>query len=177
MGIIITIPTFVDADNPTPAETAANAVYMARAQTARDMLSPDIAVRFTAAQIPDAIIFESGSLRVDEATVMAHAGRSVAQVQALADDSEELASLVYAVLVLRAKRYLPQCAQMIREGLLGDSKQFQEIDWELREKRLDADYKSAVKLVNPSATFEATESGSLGSPRVESTKSRLGENW
>ena len=176
MGIIITIPTFADPDTPTADETAADTLYKARAQTARDYLSPDIAVRFTAAEIPDAIIFEAGSLRVDEATVMAHANISVAEIQALSADSEDLASLVYAVELRRVIRFIPQAAQMVREGLLGETKQHQEIDWELREARLEGDYRDAVKLVNPDATFEDDDIGSVVA-KAKISNSRITGYW
>ena len=171
MGTIIPKPTFVDADNPTPDETAADNLYKARAQVVRNTLSPDLVVRFTAKQIPNDIIFEEGSLRVDEAKVMSAADMTVAEVQALTAGSAELESLVYAVELRRVIRFIPQAAQMIRDGLLGNTQQFQEIDWTERVKRLETDYQDAVKIVNPSATFTVT--GSLGTPIVDSTKSRL----
>lgn len=171
MGVIIPIPTFVDPDNPTADETAADNLYKARAQVVRNTLSPDLAVRFTPEQIPDDIIFEEGSLRVDEAKVMNDADMTTAEIQALAAGSAELESLVYAVELRRAIRFIPQAAQMIRDGLLGNSQQFQEIDWIEREKRMENDYQDAIKLVNPSATFTVT--GNLGTPVVDATKSRL----
>lgn len=173
MGIIISLPTFVDPDNPTPQETAAQTVYQARMQTGRDILSPDITVRFTAEQIPDAVFSEAGALLIIETQVMAHAGLTVAEVEALSDDSNELLMLVHAVLIRRAIGLLPQAAQILREGLLQETTQYQEIDWEARKTQLQSDYQDAIKVVNPDAVFEEDDS-SLGLPTVLITNSRLG---
>ena len=171
MGVIIPIPTFQDPDNPTTDEAAANTVYQARMQTGRDIVSPDITVRFTDARIPDAVFSEAGALLIIEQHVMRDANKTTAEVQALSADSDDLLMLVHATLIRRAIGLLPQAAQMLREGLLGDTRQFQEIDWELREKQMENDYQSAVKIVNPSAE----DTGGLGSPTVLVTDSRLTE--
>jgi len=171
MGTIIPIPTFVDPANPTPDETAADTLYKARMQTGRDNLSPDIRVRFTTTTIPDTIMSEAGALLICERQVMKDANRTATQIAAFAEDSDEKIALVHATLIRRAIQLLPQAAQMTREGLLGDTRQFQEIDWQQREKEMEGQYQAAVKVVNPSATFDDTDDGSLGSPTVLATKS------
>lgn len=170
MGNIIKIPTFTDPDNPTPDETAADTLYKARMQTGRDILSPAIDVRFTATQIPDALFSEAGALLVIETKVMDDADLTVAEVQALAADSNDLLMLVHATLIRRAIGLLPQAAQMLREGILGDSRQFQEIDWELREEKMIGDYQDAIKVVNEDAVFE---DAGFGLPTVLTTKTMI----
>lgn len=171
MGVIITIPApYADADNPTADEQAAHALYETRGQVVRDRFSPDLTIRFTAERIPNSIVFEAGALLICEQQVMADSGYDTAQIQALAADSTERIALVSATQNRRAIQLLPQAAQMIREGLLGDSRQFQEIDWEKREARLEAEYQDAIKVVNPDAVFDARDA--LDDFAVVTTKSR-----
>ena len=79
MGVIIPQPTFVDPNNPTGDETAADNLYKARAQVVLNIVSPDLAARLTLEQIPASIVFEEGSLRVDEAQVMKDADMTTAE--------------------------------------------------------------------------------------------------
>ena len=162
MGIIISTPPDVSNDDTT---------YLARAQVVLNTLSPDLTVRFTLEQIPASIVFEEGSLRVDEAQVMKDAGMTTAEVQALADDSEELASLVYATEVRRAIRLLPQAAQIVGQRSFSTDTQLQEIDWQERERRLVNDYQSAIRVVNADAVFVDTEG--FGVPIVVTTSSSM----
>ena len=60
MGIIISTPPDVNNDDTT---------YLARAQVVLNIVSPDLAARLTLEQIPASVVFEQGSLRVDEAQV------------------------------------------------------------------------------------------------------------
>ena len=166
MGTILPVPDSTD--------TTAFATYQARMQIVRNRLSPDITVRFTITEIPDAILSEAGALLRHEAKVMKDSGKSATDIQALADDSDDLTALVDATLTLITLDHLPQAAQMTREGLIGETKQYQEIDWELREVKLENDYKAAILLVNAAATFETGSGGSeFGSATVLRTKSRL----
>ena len=102
---------------------------------------------------------------------MKDADMTTAEVQALADDSEELASLVYATQVRRAIRILPQAAQIVRQRAFSTDTQIQEIDWEAREERLVSDYQGAIRVVNADAVFVDTEG--FGTPLVVTTSSSM----
>ena len=171
MGIIIPQPTFVDPNNPTDDETAADTLYKARAQVVLNIVSPDLAARLTLEQIPASIVFEEGSLRVDEAQVMKDADMTTAEVQALTSGSAELEALVYATEVRRAIRILPQAAQIVGQRSFSTDTQLQEIDWELREERLVSDYQGAIRVVNADAVFVDTEG--FGTPLVVTTSSSM----
>ena len=168
--IIITKPTFVDPDNPTSAETAAQALYESRLQTVRLIVSPDLISMFDATELPDAVLADDGYLGAAEREVLRHSGKTAAEVAALAVDSEELALLVYATQLQMAIRMIPQLAQMIQEGLLSETQRFAEVDWEQRKAGLLADYKTKVLLVNPDADIG---SDGLGSPVALLTASML----
>ena len=156
MATIIKIPTFVDADNPTAAEQAAQGLYIAQMETIRRLLSPDITALISAEELPDAVISDPGYLMACERQVLSNAGYTAAQVMALSPDSVELAILVYATQILIATKLITQAAQIVQESVRSDSARFQEIDWKERLANLRLDYKDQILIINPGATVSIT---------------------
>ena len=169
--IIIKKPTFVNPDFPTTAEAAAQALYESQLQTARLIVSPDLVAAFTAVQLPDVVLADDGYLGAAEREVIFHSGKTAAEIAALAVGSAELADLVYATQLQIAIRIIPQAAQIVRQGAVHFTTQYQAIDWEKRKTELISDYKAKILAVNPAATISISDD--LGEPIALLTASCL----
>ena len=156
MATIIKIPTFVDADNPTAAEQAAQDLYMSQMETIRRLISPDIRAPIPDIQLPDAVISDDGYLIACERQVLSSAGYTAAMVMALAPDSVELTILVFATQLLIATKLITQAAQIVQETDISISQRLQEIDWKTRLAELKLDYKDQILILNPGATVSIT---------------------
>ena len=153
--VIIRKPTFVDADNPTSAETAARVLFDAQMQTERRITSPDIIRRFTETELPDDVITDDGYLGAAERQVLKDVNMTAAEVMALSTDSDTYQRLAYATLILIAIKLIPQAAQLLQQRAFSGVTQYAEIDWEKRTAAFESDYKTEILEVNPDA-FDAT---------------------
>ena len=158
MIVIIRKPTFVDPDNPTPAETVAQVLFDAQMQTERRITSPDIIKPFTAAELPNDVITDAGYLGTAERQVLKDANMTATEVMALSTDSDTYQRLAYATLIRIAIKLIPQAAQLLQQRAFSGVTQYAEIDWEKRTAVFESDYKTEILEVNPDADLVDTSS-------------------
>lgn len=142
---------------PTPGNTEEETLYQARLNTIRILASPDITLRVTAEELPDAILEDAAYLQAAERRVMRETAKTEADITALANDAEERIQLIYAVQLQIAIRIIPQVAQLVREQLMMENRQYQTIDWNERITKLQADYSVEVLSINPDAEIQTDD--------------------
>ena len=149
MAQIIVKPTLPD--SPTTQQQAdydaALLVYNGRIEAIRLLASPDIASPMTADDIPESVIANSVYLLAAERRVM----RDTAITDLTTVSADDLASLVYMTQILLAFRFLAQLPEQLRETLLGETNQFQEITLDQRKQNLLSEYNDELVVINPSS--------------------------
>ncbi|MYF53633.1 MAG: hypothetical protein F4039_09010 [Gammaproteobacteria bacterium] len=121
-------------------------LYNSRIGSVRKIVSPDITSKISEDNLLESDIADPYYLEQAELAVLRDTGIKRSEVDTASDNFETLVRLVQKKLAIMV---IPQVAQTVRESIIGNTWQYQQIDWEKRIEKLNAEYSTEVLDINP----------------------------